>query len=321
MAEKTNRTTVSPFNRPSEDVILRSSDGLELYVNKWVLKDASTVFADMFDVPQPPATDHGSIQVADGALPDAKPPPSDNTPPVIPVSEDGNTLEQLLKLCYPLSVSPTFLTFDSVKPVLVAAHKYHIDHALELVRPRLQHFSRTQPVHVYAFAARYGMTTLMEDAARDFLMLPDMWAYASELDGVSGTEYHRLLMYRNRCAATLKDLIATPLRTYFPDPDAWIWLTCSSCRKHRCGDGKCVPECKEAAWFRAHWDKLGTLLHATPALDAIRDPKLTEEPMKEAVTCSTCRNKVFRHMRRFSELFFAEVELRLSKILLDDVLR
>ncbi|KAI0694561.1 hypothetical protein C8T65DRAFT_666574 [Cerioporus squamosus] len=299
LTETINRTAISPFNRPSEDVILQSSDGLELYVNRWVLRDASTVFADMFDVPQPSVAIGQSSEAIDGAhaISDTKLPPPAPTPPLIPVSEDGETLEQLLKLCYPLAVPPLFPTFASVKPVLVAANKYHIDHVLDLLRPRLQHFSATQPVHVYAFAARYGMLMLMKDAARDFLMLPNMWCYAGELDGITGTEYHRLLMYRNRCSAALQELIATPLRTYFVEPD-------SCCREHRC----------EAAWFRAYWDKLGTLLHATPSPEAVHDPKLTEEMLKKAISCSTCKDKVFRHLRRFSELFIADVEKRVLKV-------
>ena len=305
-----HRTKVSPFSQPSEDVILQSSDGMEFFVNRWILKSASTVFADMFDIPQPSTAgdDRKSQTTADASS------PSKYSPPVIPVSEDGDTLERLLLLCHPLAIPPRIPTFDSVKPVLVAAHKYQIDHALELLRPRLQRFSRTQPVRVYAFAARYGMTTLMRDAAREFLMHPDMWSYAPELHEISGAEYHRLLVYRSRCCATLQDLVATPLRTFFTKPDDWVWLTCVLCRKHMCGYKRCVPKCEETAWFRAHWERLGTLLRATPAVDAIRDPMLADEAIKEAITCRTCAEHVLVHMRRFSEIFLKEVEHRLSKV-------
>ncbi|KAI0732150.1 hypothetical protein C8Q72DRAFT_753347, partial [Fomitopsis betulina] len=46
----------APFNRSSADVILRSSDLVDFRVRKGILAEASSVFDDMFGIPQPENT-------------------------------------------------------------------------------------------------------------------------------------------------------------------------------------------------------------------------------------------------------------------------
>lgn len=205
----TTLTAVSPFNRPSEDVILRSSDGVDFYVNKWILIGASAVFADMFSLPQP-ASD---VSSKDPSAPSESVVSSPPKFPVVELNEVGRTIETLLRLFHPLPPSPEFPTFDSTKPVLEAAHKYQMDHAFELLRPQLLRFSKVTPVRIYAFAARCGVSDLMQSAADEFLRSPNRWAYADELSDVSGTEYFRLHMYREQCTAAIRALSETDLKT------------------------------------------------------------------------------------------------------------
>ncbi len=326
----------SPFDRPSEDVVLRTSDGTEFYVNKWVLRHISSFFADMFDVPQPTVTkpEDASSEIdlgpsrLEGSIRDVEiyAPSSHPLPTAIPATEDAPTLGLLLKLCYPSVNLPTFPTFDSMKPVLAAAHKYDIEHVFDVLRPRLREISRKTPVRVFAFAARYGsrrdgsrMSALMQDAARDFLTLPDMWCYADELASIDAATYYRLIMYRNLCTSALQELRYTPLRTWFSQPQDWTWFTCGSCGQH---PGKnwihdCDHDCKAATWFQAHWARLCDVLGKTPHAEAIRDAELADQVLQEAYRCENCRTyKVSgsEQIRRFTDLFAADIEKRLSKV-------
>ncbi|RDX54058.1 hypothetical protein OH76DRAFT_1059743 [Lentinus brumalis] len=337
----------NPFDRPSEDVVLRTSDETEFYVNKWVLRDISSFFADMFDVPQPTVTkaedassdiDLGpSISRLEGSTGDVEvsAPSSPPLPTVIPVTEDATTLGLLLKLCYPSVNLPTFPTFDSMKPVLAAAHKYDIEHVFDVLRPRLREISRKTPVRVFAFAARYGsrgdgsrMSALMQDAARDFLTLPDMWCYADELASIDAATYYRLIMYRNLCTSALQELRHTPLRAWFSgppwfsQPQEWIWFSCCGQHPGKNWNHDCDQDCTAATWFQAHWARLCDVLGKTPHAEAIRDPKLADQVLQEAYRCEGCRTyKVSgsEQIRRFTNLFAADVEKRLSKISLDNI--
>ncbi|KAI0694566.1 hypothetical protein C8T65DRAFT_666594 [Cerioporus squamosus] len=319
----------SPFNRPSEDVVLRSSDGTDLYVNKWVLRDISSFFADMFDVPQPTVTkrEDASGNVDEPTRLDrdtivdveTSPPSSRPLPTVIPVSEDARTLGLFLKLCYPSAI-------------LAAAHKYHIDHIFDVLRPRLEEISRKTPVRVYAFAARYGsggdecrMSALMRDAARDFLRLPDPMCYADELASIDAATYYRLIMYRNLCTSSLQELRRTPLRAWFSNPGKWTWFLCEQCGQHKkdaydsWDPHVCDPCCIGASWLHTHWARICDVLGKTPHAEAIRNPELADSLLQEASRCDTCRKVVSKQIRRFTDLFAEDIQRRLSKISLDNV--
>ncbi|KAJ2966080.1 hypothetical protein NUW54_g13911 [Trametes sanguinea] len=51
-SDPTASTVSPPFDQPA-DIILRSSDGVDYNVYKWILKNASPIFADMCSLPQP----------------------------------------------------------------------------------------------------------------------------------------------------------------------------------------------------------------------------------------------------------------------------
>ncbi|KAI0794273.1 hypothetical protein C8Q74DRAFT_1247696 [Fomes fomentarius] len=316
----TTLTAVSPFNRPSEDVILRSSDGVDFYVNKWILIHTSAVFADMFSLPQP-ASDASSDDPSAPSESVVSSPPTEF--PVVELNEVGTTIETLLRLFHPLPPSPDFPTFDSAKPVLEAAHKYQMDHAFDLLRPQLLRFSKVTPVRVYALAARSRVSDLMRSAADEFLRSSNRWVYADELSGISGTEYFGLQMYREQCTAAMRALSETDLKTWFTNRNEWTWFTCRYCVEHyadnrnhingRCGD------CVEAPWFREHWSRMFAILMATPSPDAIRNLSHLNQTLKDASACKVCRLVVFQQLCRFNDILIADIEQRLFMVSLETV--
>lgn len=169
ISQEETRTAPPPFDKPFADLILRSSDDVDFQVFKWILSDASDVFAGMFSLP--PASSVGSdVSTRSDDM------RRSSQIPVVPVTEDSNTLEALLRLCYPLCIVPDYDSFDDIKPVVAAAHKYQLDHALRILEPRMKFFAAQHPVRVYAFATRYNLPEVVQEAAQNFLFTPDTLA-------------------------------------------------------------------------------------------------------------------------------------------------
>ncbi|EIN03879.1 hypothetical protein PUNSTDRAFT_19366, partial [Punctularia strigosozonata HHB-11173 SS5] len=98
-----------PFDDVNADVILRSSDNVDFRVHKLILSLSSPFFRDMFTLPQAP-------------LADAKDDPTDR--PVVHMMEDHVTLDDILRLCYPLTSLTSIKNFDRVYSALSAGMKY-----------------------------------------------------------------------------------------------------------------------------------------------------------------------------------------------------
>ncbi|KIO20631.1 hypothetical protein M407DRAFT_29740 [Tulasnella calospora MUT 4182] len=100
--------------RSQGDFLVKSSDGIKFRVHIVVLKLASSVWQDMFDLPQPLTHD--------------EPLSSDELQklPTIELSEPSTTLSALFRLLYPKGKSQ-IQTFDLAFKLMDAYHKYDID--------------------------------------------------------------------------------------------------------------------------------------------------------------------------------------------------
>lgn len=135
------------FDRPSGDVILRSSDGFHHRVHRVILSEASPFFSTMFSLPQ---TEMAGVEQL----------PSDadeSSIPVIPVTEGSLTLSHLLGLCYPAPPPPpSSLTLDEVERVLDASSKYEIEVARAFCLSILEIRIKEQPITAYGLARGAG---------------------------------------------------------------------------------------------------------------------------------------------------------------------
>ncbi|KAH9913580.1 uncharacterized protein BXZ73DRAFT_22343, partial [Epithele typhae] len=137
-----------PFDQPSVDLILRSSDRVDFYVHRNILAQASPVFADMRSIPQPsPISQEEAFD-----------------PPIVNVSEDEKTLRRLLFLCYPLK-KPDIESLRDVELVLTAAIKYDMEWPISSLSDRLQSSANEHPLQVWAIACRASLEGIAQNAA------------------------------------------------------------------------------------------------------------------------------------------------------------
>ncbi|KAK0504375.1 hypothetical protein EDD18DRAFT_1133345 [Armillaria luteobubalina] len=119
------------------DVVLVSRNNTRFHAHKFILSLASPVFKDMFLIAQPPA---------DGFI------------PTIPMDEDGQTIEKILRFCYPTK-DPSFKDISEMYHVLVTmARKYLMENVALRTRSELHRFceSGTTPLQVFAIAYAMG---------------------------------------------------------------------------------------------------------------------------------------------------------------------
>ncbi|CCM06993.1 uncharacterized protein FIBRA_09310 [Fibroporia radiculosa] len=134
------RATNHPFTRPTADVTVTSADSVNFRVHMAILSEASPVFAKMFSQP------HKLAKTAH---------------PAFSVAEDSATLEALFRLCYPIR-DPTLGTLREVCATLIAALKYQMAEAVEVLRARFVSLAPSDPLWAYTAACHLAL----EDAAR-----------------------------------------------------------------------------------------------------------------------------------------------------------
>ncbi|GJE90663.1 hypothetical protein PsYK624_068070 [Phanerochaete sordida] len=205
-----------PFpNTPFADIILRSSDGEEYRLCKATLAQASSVFADMFSLPQPDDASGVADEQKDGL-------------PVLPLSEPAHQLDVLLRFCIP-QMPPTLDDLATTVSVLEGARKYQIEWALDTARAALVRLADEEPLRVYAIACRYDLKDEAREATRRCLRVPMtslIGAKVEELEGINAETFQRLLAYRQACASTVVDHISSASWAWI-NTGGWVWY-------HRC---------------------------------------------------------------------------------------
>lgn len=209
------------------DVILQASDGTHFYVHKSTMRVASRFFSEMFSLPQPPPA----------SAPSAGPGASLNLEvlPILPVTEDSNTLQTLLRLCYPVE-QPAKHDTQTLADVLKAALKYQMRVITASLTQALLCHMPTNPLYVFAIAYKCDLFQVAANAFRKFTAFEDnppvpfmtirgarghkttqrartvskrkhsLDEYSPELDSLPGGVYYRLLEQH----ATAKDPSSYP---------------------------------------------------------------------------------------------------------------
>ncbi|OSD04474.1 hypothetical protein PYCCODRAFT_1363782, partial [Trametes coccinea BRFM310] len=172
-----------PFNKAAADAILRSSDNVDFWVRRSILAEASCIFEDMLTIPQPPPDALDDDDIKDGL-------------PVIRLTEDSQTLDKLLRLCYPID-DPEFGTLDELRPVLEAAMKYMMEEATSLLRNRLVKLGQSQPLRAFAIACALDLTQEAESLVP--LAYTAHCAFVDELKDISAGVYYRVSHYMAKC--------------------------------------------------------------------------------------------------------------------------
>ncbi|KAH9837633.1 uncharacterized protein C8Q71DRAFT_705868 [Rhodofomes roseus] len=191
------KMAVAPFDNShgDSDVVLRSADEVDFYVHRNILRIASAFFADMFSLPQP--IHPSSPDVANDPI------------PVIPVSENSQKLEALLRMCYPVEKS-RISSVQDVSPLLEGALKYQMREATAALTKKLAAFCNNRPLDVYAEVCRRDLRKVAKQAADAFAAplvavtkVPrDEPAFAIDdftphMESISAAAYFHLLEYHS----------------------------------------------------------------------------------------------------------------------------
>jgi hypothetical protein len=132
---------------PNADVILRASGGREFHAHKLVLSLASSVFRDMFSVPQPQPTEPSQL-------------------PIVDVNDPPGALEMFLRIIYPTR-TPLINDLGTVAAVLRLADKYDARDVLDVHRDYLPStYSSLLPIQMYAILCACGREEEAGAAAR-----------------------------------------------------------------------------------------------------------------------------------------------------------
>ena len=184
MAALANNTRSNfPSDHKTADVILRTVDHVDFHAHRVILAHASPFFHTMFTLPQ-------SSEWVDAG--------SDDSAPVVNISEDSNTLDILLTICYPF-VNPRSYTLDEVEPAIRAALKYEMALPVDVLRQQLSISTPQSPFRVWAIACRAGLEDVARAAAGHLLgedALNDL--DVAQLEGVSAGDYFRLCEFWRR---------------------------------------------------------------------------------------------------------------------------
>lgn len=215
MAVELTTIAKAPFDIQSAEVIFRTSDNVDFHVFKSILALASPLFNDMFSLDQPPPTTNSRTQ----------------TGPIV-VSEESETIDALLRLCYPIT-NPQFQTLTHVGNVIEAATKYQMSEARRLAVDGLLAFVDTDPLQLFAISCRMRLEEHAKTAAHAWYLKAKSQfsdsvkepfnsttagaSYSPHYSGISCGDYFRLIEY---CRANAVKPLSTFPTSSAEDHDA-----------------------------------------------------------------------------------------------------
>ena len=212
----------APFDHLLADVILRSSDNIDFRVFKLFLSLASPVFETMFDLPQP----------SEGVAPDDE---TKDGLPVVPVSEDGKTLDALLRFCYPstLAEDPSLENIIFATDVLEVAKKYSLDAIERIVSKAMftPEILETNSLSCFSVARRAGLQEQCMLAAKYSLREPLIPGRFEGIQLISSIDLLALLTYHQNCANAVLELQTnlTWIENHYQQYTATSWTVGCNC--------------------------------------------------------------------------------------------
>ncbi|KAI8992960.1 hypothetical protein BD414DRAFT_506880 [Trametes punicea] len=224
MAAKTSIR--SPFDDADANIILRSADGADFHLYKEVLAKASPVFAGMFSLPSTPE--------------------QATSPQVVTLTESADTLEILLRLCYPVE-RPAVRNLEQLRAALEAAKKYETTALFSYLEQELKALLGTAatPLRVYSVAYLYSLRDVCRSSAKLLLSNPQYLEpkiMPPEFRMLPASALFALTQYRRECVRVARAVVMNfdwmvfgthakqtkALKKHSGKPvDSWAWLSCS----------------------------------------------------------------------------------------------
>ncbi|EMD37641.1 hypothetical protein CERSUDRAFT_94643 [Gelatoporia subvermispora B] len=291
-----------PFDDTDADLVLRCVDSVEFRVYKVILAKASTVFYDMFSLAAPrPAAPYEEDN-----------PPFKNDVPIIDVSEDGRTMDMMLRFCYPME-DPELSQFEDTERMLEVGTKYDIDIVVKRAKNTLAIIAEHDALRVFSLGVRLGLRDVGLMAARKSLSQP-MWSmeppFPPDLKHIPAITFCQLFNYRQRCGETAAALCSECGWI----EDASILVICSTCspsRTFRVQNGVKLPTSK---WFTAYMDRAAMALRDRPCGRAALDPYMLEHTLHIASQCNMCGSCALVSLSKLSRRLAEEVEKAMDRV-------
>ncbi|KAF9269223.1 hypothetical protein L218DRAFT_427413 [Marasmius fiardii PR-910] len=291
-----------PFNHPDADIIVRSTTSrVDFPVIKTFLAFASPLWHDMLTIP----TGKESPNEMKGDR------------PIIPFQEDKETLEILLRFCYPLSSSrqrPKITSMQVAGQVCDAANRHCVEGVERLVMDQLlPTFLLKQPLSLFAFAWRFGMKKEVKAAAKLTLGMPlDENMYMEELEWITAGTYLRLKKYHTQCGQLAGRLTTRLTKSGF------VWMSCAApiCKKssswveisglgqhHTC-----------AQWWVEFREGLAEALQKRPCRAILEDRKVMVKALTQASACPVCRARAPEELGEYLENLAVELDKSINTV-------
>ncbi|KAF9800505.1 hypothetical protein IEO21_10351 [Rhodonia placenta] len=287
------RTAAAPFDDATNtDVIVRTSDAVDFYVDKFILSKASAFFRVMFTLPQGPnAPDQGTVET---------------DKPVVEVTEPSAVWEQLMRVCYAATAFAPPEGIDYIWPLIEAARKYQMDGVRSVVSQALLSADALEnhTMRVYTLACAYELEDVARMAARYTLRLP--------LHSIA----YRLLEYHRECGRVASTFITD---VHFLKGE-WVKELWRCVFFHR---GECVSHSgtyytsdlqPARAYLIAYMKRSADALKIRPYPPCVAEFSIMAPSIQEASSCTTCSPSVIADMARFAKAFGEEIERRISKV-------
>ncbi|KAJ6498303.1 hypothetical protein DFH09DRAFT_1204069 [Mycena vulgaris] len=202
----------SPFNDPSADIIIRSSEGVDFRMYKVLLALASPFFKGMFELPQAMNNEERTGRV--------EPQDTRDGIPVISLYDDKNRIcgkdvvEFVLGSCHPACLQSSNLqaplSAEMVALIVDVAARYEVQWAVKtaLRDPRLL---ETNPFLLFSISCQKGLAAEAMLAAQGTLRfrIAD-FPHEPALKLISGFQYHNLLEFHKRCGMAAKNVASEP---------------------------------------------------------------------------------------------------------------
>ncbi|KDQ50422.1 hypothetical protein JAAARDRAFT_42085 [Jaapia argillacea MUCL 33604] len=297
----------SPFDSPSADVILRSSDSVDFRFFKLLLSLSSSFFRGLFN-PNRELTEDGNVR--SGANPVIS--GEKDGLPIVPLTESSETLTGLLNFIHPEQTA-TFDTLDSLLLVLKAAEKYRMDGVIRRAETSLMaaDFLESQPVVVYVIACVYKLEKAARAGAKASLCQPMLFPFSKELEGISGASLYRLLAYRDTCEKEATEVtervwaMSGQHRLFWQKSQARCSCPIATSIQH----GHNVK-----AWCWEYLEEILKRLRQRVNGDVLRDHTLVMPYLGRSVDCESCRGTAARDIAKFAGDAALAVDEAISKV-------
>jgi hypothetical protein len=307
----TTTNTSAPFDSPNADIIIRTSDNVQLRTYKILLSSASPIFKDMLAMPQPP--EQADDEQADDL-------------PVVDVTETNAAIRNALHFCYPTTIRRIIkdrdgLSLSEIVDVLEAITKYEMHAARKAALQLLVDpcFLEAEPLRVFAIACRFRAEAEARLAARHLLCRPLLQdEYPAELDLIDCRSLYRVMVYHKKCTEAAAN--AASDHKWITAEYAFFGCQAAGCktiakRAQPAWRGEPVLyHVQVHRWWLNFMESTRTTLSSAVRVEAIGDKQRVADTLLEASTCDTCRLSSVGDLLKFIDVFKAEVEDRISKV-------